>query len=69
VAVNWRLPLREAKQLIELAYYAEARRRGYKLREVAELLSEAFATPRREEGDEDDGACTGAGVFAFAEEG
>ena len=39
VAVNWRLPLREAKQLIELAYYAEARRRGYKLREVAELLS------------------------------
>jgi hypothetical protein len=39
VAVNWRLPLREAKQLIELAYYAEARRRGYKLREVSELLS------------------------------
>ena len=39
VAVNWRLPLRAAKQLIELAYYAEARRRGYKLREVAELLS------------------------------
>ena len=39
VAVNWRLPLREAKQLIALAYYAEARRRGYKLREVAELLS------------------------------
>ena len=29
VAVNWRLSLREAKQLIELAYYAEARRRGY----------------------------------------
>ena len=39
VAVNWRLPLRAAKQLIELAYYAEARRRGYKLREVSELLS------------------------------
>lgn len=39
IAVNWRLPLREAKQLIELAYYAETRRRGNKLREVAELLS------------------------------
>lgn len=39
VAVNWRLPLRAAKQLIELAYYAEARRRGHKLREVSELLS------------------------------
>ena len=39
VAVNWRLSLREAKQLIELAYYAEARRRGHKLREVSELLS------------------------------
>jgi hypothetical protein len=39
VAVNWALSLREAKQLIELAYYAEARRRGYKLREVSELLS------------------------------
>jgi hypothetical protein len=39
VAVNWALSLREAKQLIELAYYAEARRRGHKLREVSELLS------------------------------
>lgn len=39
VAVNWQLPLREAKRLIELACCAEARRRGYRLREVSELLS------------------------------
>ncbi len=33
------IPLREVKQLVELAYYREARRRGLKMTETTELLS------------------------------
>jgi hypothetical protein len=39
LAMSWSLPLREAKQMVELAYYAEGRRRKLKMRELTEMLS------------------------------
>ena len=43
IASRIALPLRRAKQLTELAYYQEARRRGFKIREIQDLMSVGFS--------------------------
>lgn len=43
LAVRGGLALRDVKKLMELAYYQEARRRGLKMREIAELMSISMA--------------------------
>lgn len=43
LAASASLPLKELKQLIELAYYQEARRRRLKLKELTSLLSVSMA--------------------------
>lgn len=43
LAVRGGMSLRDMKKLVELAYYQEARRRGLKMKEVAELMSVSMA--------------------------
>jgi hypothetical protein len=39
IAANRLVPLKQLKQLVELAYYREARRRGLKMREMRDLMA------------------------------
>ncbi|MEO1271141.1 MAG: hypothetical protein AAFX99_23870 [Myxococcota bacterium] len=43
LATDFRLPLKRMKQLTELAYYRENRRRGYRMKEIQEVMGVGFS--------------------------